>query len=228
MKTSLPPIRTPFDKELLVFDLDGTLIDSSPDLVDAVNILLERHHFPPRTHREIRRAVGNGAIKLLERCIPPHTEVDFQQLYREFLEIYTPRATQQTTLYPGVIELLEAIDCRVALLTNKPEEPTFFILKEFGLADRFDAIVGGDTLATRKPDPQGLLHLAEKFELPLQKVLMVGDASPDAEAALRAEVDLLLIEGGFGKPEELAPYHPRWKVANFEEILPLARSWENM
>ena len=221
-----PKLSTPFGKKLLVFDLDGTLIDSAHDLIYAINLILERHQFPKRSLEEIRRAVGNGAIKLLQRCIPDHTGVDFQQLYREFIDIYTAHATERTTLYPGVRELLERLDCHTALLTNKPEHPTRIILKEFGLEERFDAIIGGDTLATRKPDPEGLLYLAQKFSLSLDQLLMVGDASPDAEAAEAAGVDFLLIEGGFGKPEEMAPFSPRWKVAQFAEILPLAESLE--
>ncbi len=221
----MKPLSLPFGKKLLVFDLDGTLIDSAPDLIDSVNIILQRHNFPEKSGVEIRRAIGNGAIKLLQRCIPDHTEIDFDQLYREFIEVYSTRATDRTTVYPGVRELLEQLDCLTAVLTNKPEVPTRLILDEFRLSHRFNAIIGGDTLSTRKPDPGGLFYLAERFSLSLSDLLMVGDASPDAEAALRAGVDLLLIDGGFGKPEELAPYTPRWRVESFDQILPLAQSW---
>jgi phosphoglycolate phosphatase len=219
---SKPRTDTPFDRDLIVYDLDGTLIDSAPDLAVSVNHALAHFGYPPRDDEHIRRSIGNGAIKLIERCLPTPDAMDTQAFYQVFLAHYIDHATEQTIPYPGVPELLERLHragIRQAVLTNKPEAPSRTILERLGLMPWIDAVIGGDTLPERKPDPAGLFRLMEQFGATPERTLMVGDASPDAGAALAAGVELVLIRGGFGKSEELDEFDPEWSVENFAQLL---------
>ena len=217
--------RGPFGKKLLVFDLDGTLIDSAPDIAHGINTVLRRHGLPEREYKYVVWAMGHGAWHLLKLCLPDgECPLSVDDFYAEFLEYYTAHASERTVLYPGVKEFLETAECAKALLTNKAEAPTRVILRNLGVERFFDAVVGGDTLPVRKPDPMGLRMLAELGGVDLSDVLMVGDATPDVECAKNAGVDCVLIEDdGYGKREELALFDVRWRVAHFSDIAALAR-----
>ena len=215
----------PFGKKLLVFDLDGTLINSAPDIAHGINTILRRHGLPEREYDYVVWAMGHGAWHLLKLCLPDgECPLSVDDFYAEFLEYYTAHASERTVLYPGVKEFLETTECAKALLTNKAEAPTRVILRNLGVERFFDAVVGGDTLPVRKPDPTGLRALAELGGVALSDVLMVGDATPDVECAANAGVDCVLIEDdGYGKREELALFDVRWRVAHFSDIAALAR-----
>ncbi|WP_319545353.1 phosphoglycolate phosphatase [Ruegeria conchae] len=188
---------------VVVFDLDGTLVDSLADIAAAANRMLDDQGHPALPNDTIRRFVGNGLPKLVEgvmtHCgIEPDRHAELTQLT---LAHYNAGACDQTVVYPGVFEALEElreIGCALGVCTNKPEAPARHVLSELKLQPYFDTVFGGDTLDIRKPDPA---HLHASFEA-LQAAgphIFVGDSEVDAETAQRAGVPFLLFEQGYRK-----------------------------
>ncbi|GGB36254.1 phosphoglycolate phosphatase [Roseibium aquae] len=189
-------------RPILIFDLDGTLIDSAPDIHAACARLLEGEGEQPLAFEVIRSFIGNGVPVLIDRIIAA-TALDPARKDRylaAFLEDYGAHATDLTFPYPGVIEALDAFrkdGFSLAVCTNKPEAPTLAILSALQLEGYFEGVVGGDTLADRKPDPAGLIHLRQR--LGHGPVVFVGDSEVDAETALRAGVPFALFSQGYCK-----------------------------
>lgn len=187
--------------DLIVFDLDGTLIDSRHDLANAVNDMLSAVHATPLPLETIVPMIGEGARVLVERALraaavsPPESEA-----LAKFLASYERRMLELTQCYPGVESMLMTLAQRttLAVLTNKPLGPTHRLLEHFGLAAHFRGVIGGDGPFPRKPDPEGLLSLAERFGVETSRTLMVGDSPVDAETARRAGVACCLVAYGFG------------------------------
>lgn len=199
----------------LIFDLDGTLIDSAADIHAAVNVLFSRHDLPTFTYTQVRGFVGNGVGILLERCLRaldlPHDGRFHAELMTEFVSIYET-AHDLTTIYPGVEVALTALSGHpMAICTNKPEGPTRSVLSHLGLSRYFPVIVGGDTLPLRKPDPAPLFETIRR--LGHDNVLFIGDSEVDAETAARAQVPFLLFSGGYRK----APPETLGAVAIFDD-----------
>jgi phosphoglycolate phosphatase len=193
----------------VVFDLDGTLVDSRRDLASAVNATRERLALPPLQVTQVEAMVGEGARLLVRRALP--SSVDGEELERAlavFLELYFERCLDATTVYPGMAELLAELAARgpVALLTNKPERHSRKILAAFGLDRWLAPILGGDSLPVRKPDPGGLLAIAAGWGRELDGVVLVGDSAIDAQTAVAAGAPLVLVEWGYGRPEQLASF----------------------
>lgn len=186
----------------IVFDLDGTLVESAPAIHAAVARLLAREGRPPLDLPLVRSFVGNGVPALIARVTQaaalPGGAAEQARLVAAFLEDYESDPVALTEPMPGVPEALRALasaGCRMALCTNKPERPSAAILSAFGLRDLFGAIVGGDTLPQRKPDPAPLR--AAFRGLGAAPGLFVGDGEVDAATALAARVPLLLYTGGY-------------------------------
>ncbi|EEE38147.1 phosphoglycolate phosphatase, bacterial [Rhodobacteraceae bacterium KLH11] len=188
---------------VVVFDLDGTLVDSLADLAGAVSRMLADQGLPALPNETIRRFVGNGLPKLVERVMI-HCGLPLdrhQELTQLTLAYYNASACDQTTAYPGVFEALDALramGCVLGICTNKPEAPARHVLSELKLLPYFDAVFGGDTLDVRKPDPA---HLKASFDaLPTTGPhIFVGDSEVDAETAQRAQVPFLLFSQGYRK-----------------------------
>lgn len=186
----------------VVFDLDGTLIDSAPDIHAAAARLLEEEGLTPLSHRTILSFIGNGVPKLVERMIAATglDPADHGALTGRFLAHYNAAPTALSQVYPGVFDLLEQLKSqgvRMGVCTNKPGAPAEVILREMGLAGYFDLILGGDVLPKRKPDP---LPLRWVFEgLGAEHQLYVGDSEVDAETAQRAGIPFALFTGGYRK-----------------------------
>lgn len=189
--------------QAVIFDLDGTLIDSAPDIHAAGTTVLQRHGLEPFTLVEARSFVGHGAAVYIERCMAARGRQDdtamHAQLLEDFLALYED-AVHLTQLYPGVVECLEALasaGLRLGLCTNKPERPTRSVLAHLGLTGHFDAMVGGDTLAVRKPDPAPLHEAVRRIGA--RDVIYVGDSEVDAETASSAGVPFALFTNGYRK-----------------------------
>jgi phosphoglycolate phosphatase len=186
---------------LVVFDLDGTLVDSRRDLADAANAVLQAHGCAPHSEEAIGRMVGDGAATLVARAFaashcsqPPHA-------LEEFLRIYNGRLLRFTRPYDGVVELLSGLEARVglAVLTNKPFGATREILAGLGLARFFgDRVLGGDGPLPRKPDPAGLLHLVADSGTEPGCTLLVGDSIVDWQTARAGAAHVCLARYGFG------------------------------
>jgi len=195
-----PRIRT------LVFDLDGTLIDSAPDIHAAANRLMSELALPQFDLATITSFIGNGIPKLVERCLTAAGDaaqsVSRNHALERFNAFYAEEPTVRTRPYRGVVEALERLSsagCRLGIVTNKSEALSHAVLADLGLAHRFNVLIGGDTLATRKPDPAGLLLGLRRLGGAAADVLYVGDSEVDAETAVRGGVRFALFTGGYRK-----------------------------
>jgi phosphoglycolate phosphatase len=194
---------------LLVFDLDGTLIDSAADLRAALNAMLRERGCPPLSSRRVRRMIGDGASVLVARALAASgaDTADPAALAR-FLELYEANGTRSTRPYPAVPETLMALrrrGYRLAICTNKPQRATVAVLQGLDLARLFDAVAGGDRFATRKPDPGHLQALIAELAAESARTAMIGDNENDAAAARGAAVPFVLMRYGYARvdPETL-------------------------
>lgn len=209
---------------LIVFDLDGTLIDSRQDLCNSVNATLENFSLSPLPDEVIAGFIGDGAAMLIRRAltIPGElpggeaalTDAFFQQAFSFFLDYYRAHKLDYTRLYPGVLESLAALrttpdggERRMAVLTNKPVGPAQAICEGLGIASYFFAIYGGDSFSTKKPDPLGLTTLISEADCTAQETLMVGDSDVDIKTARNAGAWTLGCSFGLA-PETLALAQP--------------------
>ncbi len=187
---------------LIVFDLDGTLVDSRRDIAESANALLETCGARPLPEERIGRLVGDGAATLVTRAFAAAGIECPADALERFLAIYDTRLLKHTRPYPQMPEVLEALGARtpLAVLTNKPLAATRSILAGLGLARHFDkeAIVGGDGPFPRKPDPGGLRHLVSRAGVPPSAALFVGDSIIDWRAARNASTGVCLARYGFG------------------------------
>jgi phosphoglycolate phosphatase len=187
---------------LVVFDLDGTLIDSAPDMHRAVNRMLADLGCAPLTLPDIRSMVGDGASALVARALAARhcVNADPTEALEQFLQHYEADPTTVTRPFPGVPETLKRLQTSgltLAVCTNKPARLTKTILERLGLAQYFVRIVAGDSLPFRKPDPRALLALVTGFGMPAAATLMVGDSEVDAATAHAANVPFVLMTYGY-------------------------------
>ena len=189
---------------LIVFDLDGTLIDSRRDLADAANALIVERGGAPLAVDDITKMVGEGAALLVRRALRAARieRDDLDAALARFLELYDERLLVHTRLYDGTREMLETLGPRatLAVLTNKPQRPTEDILAGLEIASFFTRVVGGDTSFGRKPDPSGLNDLMRSTGVPAAETMMVGDSAIDLRTARAAGVRCCLVRYGFGFP----------------------------
>lgn len=197
---------------LVVFDLDGTLVDSLRDLAESTNALLARYGAAPHGDEAIGRMVGEGAATLVARAFAASAIAEPPDALQQFLAIYNQRPLRWTRPYDGVERLLESLAPRVSLavLTNKPFGATGEILEGLGLARYFGAsVVGGDGPLPRKPDPAGLLHLAAGARTTAAATMMVGDSLVDFRTARACGARVCMARYGFGfasfPADELGP-----------------------
>jgi phosphoglycolate phosphatase len=187
---------------LIVFDLDGTLIDSSRDLADATNALLEDYGGRRLDRAEVTAMVGEGAAVLVRRALTAAgLDPEAPGALARFLVHYGERLTRHTRPYDGMLEALSRLrdaGRTLAVLTNKPQQATATILERLGLAPSFTDVVGGDTPSGRKPDPSGLLGIVSRAGATPDSTVLVGDSPIDLETARRAGTRVCLARYGFG------------------------------
>lgn len=186
----------------IIFDLDGTLVDSAEDMRAALNVLLNDLGMRSIPAGEIKAMIGDGVLKLVERGLVAvkGDPALAPALLPRFLEIYQANPATLTRCYPGVIATLESLrlaDLRMAVVTNKPVAATKAILRELALARFFPVVVGGDSLPKRKPDPAPLLEAARQLQLNVDELLMVGDNIHDVEAAHAAGMRSIAVSYGY-------------------------------
>ena len=185
----------------VVFDLDGTLADTRDDLVAAVNHVrrsLARPELPPS---QVVGYVGEGARRLIERSLAD-APAEIEEALERFREYYSRHLLDRTRAYPGIAEVLErsrSLGVTLSVLTNKPEAMSRAILAGLGLLDSFIEVLGGDSLAVRKPDPAGVFRLAELARVSLERLLLVGDSPIDLRTARAAPVAFCGVEWGFAR-----------------------------
>jgi phosphoglycolate phosphatase len=209
----------------VICDLDGTLVDSAEDLRAALNRLLGELGLRPVEPAEIKRMIGDGVLKMVERALVA-TKGDPQQsdaLVPRFLEIYLPISANLTRCFPGVPETLDSLQrrqFRLAVVTNKPVAATNKILEALSLARFFQAVVGGDSVQQRKPHPAPLLEAARRLGTDVEQTLMVGDNIHDVEAARAAGMRCVAVSYGYHHrpPSEFGADH---LIDQFADLLPL-------
>jgi phosphoglycolate phosphatase len=216
--------------KVVVFDLDGTLVDSRRDLADSANEMLDGYGAPPLAEDAIVRMVGGGAATLVARALAAaHVDAPVENALARFLTIYDGRLTKHTRPYDGVPDALRELyeeGIAMALLTNKPLEQSVQILRAFDLFKYFPWRVGGDGPWPRKPDPEGLRFLMNMASAQKDNTMLVGDSSVDWQTARNAGVHICLARYGFGFPDLAgdALIGEEWLVDDPREIPAVVRN----
>lgn len=212
---------------LVAFDLDGTLVDSVPDIAFAVDRTLEGLNLPPLGYEQVRELVGDGVSRLLKRALTGarNGDPDPKQLERAmalFRRAYSDHLCVDSRLYPGVLEVLGALRgrCRLACITNKSSVFTDPLLVALGIDGYFDLTVSGDTLPALKPDPRPLIYAAERFRLAPHGCCMVGDSRNDILAAKAAGFRAVALSYGYRQGEDLMALGPDAEFDSLPELLP--------
>lgn len=187
-------------KRLAVFDLDGTLLDTLQDLTNAVNAALNRYGFPQRTSEEVRRFVGNGIRKLIERALPPDCPSEASEsVYRACLEHYHAHATDLTRPYDGIPALLNQLKAsgwRVAVVSNKTDDAVQALCNRY-FEGLLDLCIGERPGIAKKPAPDSVLAILQQLNIDRADAVLIGDSEVDVETARHAAVDLIAVTWGF-------------------------------
>jgi phosphoglycolate phosphatase len=206
--------------------VDGTLVDSVPDLAYCVDEMMKALGREPHGETKVRDWVGNGVERLTRRALigqldgEPSDE-DFAKGYPIFLELYKDNTSKRSCLYPGVREGLDYMKSqgyRLGCVTNKDAQFTIPLLKGLGIYDEFGIVVSGDTLPVKKPDPQPLLHAAAHFGVGAEDSLMLGDSKSDVTAARNAGFQIVCMSYGYNHGEDIRNYHPDAVIDSMEEL----------
>ena len=215
-----PPLR------LVAFDLDGTLVDSVPDLAWCIDWTMARFGVPPRGEALVRRWVGNGVDRLVERALTgePDGRAD-PGLLREaravFLDLYAVHGRDRSRIYPGVRNALAALRAHgatLACITNKPWRPAVDLLSHLALLDSFELVLGGDSLPRCKPDPLPLLHACSVLNVAVEHALFAGDSINDVEAARAAGMRVACVSYGYNHGRDISEAAPDAVVDSLEEL----------
>ncbi|MCE0493970.1 phosphoglycolate phosphatase [Vibrio salinus] len=215
--------------KLVVFDLDGTIIDSVPDLAVAADLAAKELGFPGVKEEQARDYVGNGADILIARVLSQSLQIDpnlSAELRKEarhlFDDFYEATGHKRSQLYDGVQETVKQLfeaGYKLAVVTNKPSRFVPEILQQHGLIDYFSDIIGGDCFETRKPDPIALNWLLDKYQLTAEQMLMVGDSKNDILAAKNAGCESFGLTYGYNHGEPLELSKPTYITDNFSDLL---------
>ena len=207
--------------DLVIFDLDGTLIDSSQDLANSVNATRAHLLLPPLENETVYSYVGNGAPVLIRKALgPDYSDDEVQDALLYFLAYYREHMLDHTVLYPGVRELLNRLHdagIQMAVLTNKPVRFSQSIVDGLGLAAHFRRVYGGNSFEQKKPHPVGIETLMSECGASREGTLMVGDSSVDVQTARNAQVTSCGVTWGF-QPETFADYPPDFLIHRPEEL----------
>ncbi|HEX5054907.1 MAG TPA: phosphoglycolate phosphatase [Gammaproteobacteria bacterium] len=212
--------------ELIVFDLDGTLVDSAPDLAYCIDATLESLGLPPCGHEQVRRYLGNGAERFVKRALTGEMWQEpepalYEAALARFLNLYGESNGNHTNVYPGVHEALrrlQSVGISLCVLTNKKRLFTEPLLKAKGLQDFFGFCICGDDLATQKPDPGPLLHAMRRFEVSPSATWMIGDSATDVATARAAGVKILAVSYGYNHGRDIREAKPDGIVDSLLQI----------
>lgn len=219
------------DKKVIIFDFDGTLIDSEPDLALALNYMLDKLNRETYTQSVISHWVGNGAETLVKRALSGSTIIDEhieQELFLNaldiFLKFYAQNLCVKTYLYPNVKKSLEKLKEQgyiMVIVTNKPADFVEPILKGLAIDEFFEFYLGGDSLEKRKPDPMPLLHVCNRLDITVDECVMIGDSKNDILSAKSAKMQSIGVSYGYNYGEDISIYKPTIVVESFADILPI-------
>ncbi len=209
--------------DLALFDLDGTLIDSLPDIAATANRTLAAFGLPPLEAEVVRGFVGFGVRHLVEGCFAGRTS-DLDRAERTFRSFYIEQPCVHTKVYPGVHETLKGLGVSsLAVVTNKPQKVAEAVLVALDLARYFFVVLGGDALDARKPDPGPVLEVLRRVAASPDRSILVGDGEADLTAGRAAGVSVCLARYGYLTAAQLAELQPDFFIDRFEELVSIAR-----
>jgi phosphoglycolate phosphatase len=210
--------------DAVLFDLDGTLVDSRADIALSVNHTLTTLGFPPISMEEVQRHVGDGVRQLLTRSAGPLDPPTMERALAVFLPHYLEHCVDTTRLYPGVADTLDGWNGKaLGVVTNKPEAHTQKTLRATGLTGRFRAVLGAETLPQKKPSPEPLWEALKRLGVPKERALMVGDSLIDIHAARAAGVRVAAVTYGFRPAAELRAAAPDFLLDRFDHLQEVVR-----
>ncbi|MEN8171157.1 MAG: phosphoglycolate phosphatase [Pseudomonadota bacterium] len=212
--------------EMILIDVDGTLVDSVPDLAYCVDEMMKALDMPVHGEDKVREWVGNGVERLCRRALIGQLDGEpddalFEKAYPIFLALYAENTSKRSCLYPGVTEGLDYMQAqgyKLGCVTNKAAEFTHPLLKDLGIFDRFEIVISGDTLPKKKPDPLPLLHGAEHFGVKAEDAMMLGDSMSDVKAARAAGFQIICMSYGYNHGEDIRDYNPDAVIDSMAEL----------
>jgi phosphoglycolate phosphatase len=215
-----------FEPKMVLIDLDGTLVDSVPDLTHSVDLMMSELGRPPRGEAAVRNWVGNGVERLVQRALVGALDgepdaADYDRAYPIFAEFYAAHNGEHSRLYPGVVEGLDALAARglkLGCVTNKAACFTEPLIAALGIAERFELVISGDTLPEKKPSPLPLLHGAEHFGVAPADALMVGDSVSDVKAARAAGFSVVCVSYGYNHGVDIREAEPDAVIDSLTEL----------
>jgi phosphoglycolate phosphatase len=215
--------------DLVLFDLDGTLVDTAPDIADAVNGVLADHGRPPVAEAWVRNRIGHGTRRLLEQAIVAHDDdaappltAALDELVEDFAEHYAHCCGHRGRLFPDVATTLSSLrfaGVKLALLTNKERRFVRFVLEVHGLNGDFDLEICGDSLAAKKPDALPVAHCCEVLQVPKERALLVGDSEIDVKTARNAGIAVWAVTYGYNQGQPIGRAHPDRLIDLLAEVL---------
>ncbi len=211
---------------MLLIDVDGTLVDSVPDLAFCVDAMMDRLGLPGRGEQQVRQWVGNGVERLVQRALTGTLDGEpdeslYRAAYPIFTELYRQNTSKRSVLYPGVTEALDYLKSagyKLGCVTNKAAQFTEPLLDDLGIRAAFAIVVSGDTLPRKKPDPQPLLHAAEFFGVAPDDSLMVGDSVSDVKAARAAGFKIVCMSYGYNHGMDIRDAGPDAVIDSLMEL----------
>ena len=211
-------------KKLVIFDLDGTLLDTIADLAESANYALKQLGYPTHDVETIRTFVGNGINKLLERALPSHeqTEENVMRMRSHFVPYYDVHNADLSSPYPGIVYLLEDLQAKgiqIAVASNKYQEATVKLVKQYFPDIDFIEILGQREGINVKPDPTIVFDILQKADVSKEDILYVGDSGVDMQTAINAGVDAVGVTWGFRPRAELESFQPMGLIDKAEELL---------
>jgi phosphoglycolate phosphatase len=202
----------------IIFDLDGTLINSIPDIADSMNEVLSKYGYQQYTHNQYKYFVGNGIRRLVERCVPPEysTPENIETIFRTMIEVYGDNCVNKTTVYDGILELLDGLSAKrikMAILSNKTDSITQKIYNRLFSGNHFEVVLGATNSFPKKPNPKSALFIAERLSVYPDDIFYLGDTSIDMETACAAGFFPAGAYWGFRPAEELSSFGAKF-IAN--------------
>jgi phosphoglycolate phosphatase len=208
----------------IVFDLDGTLIDTAPDLVDTLNVVFAREGLPTVPYEIARNLIGGGAKTMIARGIATDGSAvapeRLERLFADFLAHYAAHIADRSRPFPGLIDALDTLSadgCRFAVCTNKFERLSVLLLKKLGLADRFEVICGQDTYGMQKPDPEVLRRTIAAAGGRPEHSIMIGDSVTDVRTARAAAVPIIAVDFGYSE-RPVSEFGPDRTISHFKQL----------
>jgi len=211
----------------IVFDLDGTLVDTAPDLIDTLNVVFARERLPPVPYETARNLIGGGARAMIARGLEAEGRVvdssELERMFSDFIAYYTEHLADRSQAFPGLLDALDALAAqghRFAVCTNKLERLSVLLLRKLGLIERFAFVCGQDTFGIQKPDPHILRRTIAAAGGETRHAIMVGDSVTDIRTAQAAGVPVIAVDFGYSE-KPVSSFAPDRVIGHFSQLPPV-------